>query len=212
MLGDVPDGISALMKEILHTFDDFSATGCMIAGEPLLLYKAEIQGILGDEKGMKEVFASKGHGGTRPCLHCKNIVQFIDVSTNAYLRPISCPLRSEFDRASDADIFAIVDRLAYIDRNGTRKALADAEQTFGLNHTPAGVLSDPSMRARLQPLTHWCRDWMHVLVVDGVANIEVEQLYMHLKEVARVDLYQVQSYCNLFTLPSGRGRINQANR
>ena len=54
--------------------------------------------------------------------------------------------------------------------------LALAQQTFGLNYEVEGLLFDRSLRETVKPISHWLRDWMHVMCVAGCANIEVEQI------------------------------------
>ena len=104
IVDDMPGGMSALMKLVLHAFDGFATFGGLLAGDSHRIYRARVVAILGDEKGVKEAYASKGPGGTRPCLHCKNVTQFLDLAPDDYLIPISCSDRRRFDLSNDNDV------------------------------------------------------------------------------------------------------------
>ena len=198
----LPGKVSCLMKHVLHNFVDFGQTGGMIATSPPRLFKAGIAGILGDEKGLKEVWGTKGPGGTRPCLHCKNVCQFLDdeIAGHAYLVSISCSQRSRFDLCSDAEVYIMVDELCAIAARGVQAALEQAEQKFGINFVPEGLLFDRSLRQVVRPISGWLRDWMHMMLVQGCANIEVEQMIHTIRNVG-VTLEQVQHYVSQFNLP-----------
>ena len=71
----LPGGVSEFMNHVLHTFwsprgPSFSGTGGTLYLSPTStkVFHAEFGGFIGDEKGLKEVFQSKGPAGTKPCL------------------------------------------------------------------------------------------------------------------------------------------------
>ena len=209
----VPGGVSALMKAVTRTFftglQNF-ASGCVVThGNESTLVRARFGGFLGDEKGMKEVFASKGPGGMKPCLTCKNIVQHLDGSITAasYLQGIAAS-RAQFDRATDEDIFAMVNRLRVIATTGSKADLERAEKAFGINYDPNSILFDRDLKGIVRPVTGWIRDWMHMLCVAGVGNIEVEQILNVLRH-AGVPGSLVTTFFSNFTLPKQHGCIEE---
>lgn len=207
----LPSHISCLMKHIVHTFLNFGTTGGMVAtssSDPRI-FKANIAGFLGDEKGLKEVFGSKGPGGTKPCLSCKNVCQFLDdvVDGTGYLVSFKSTDRARFDSCSDAEVYHIVDELKRIAATGARAELAVAEQLHGLNFEPGGILFDPSLRAVVKPTTGWFRDWMHVMAVSGCANMEIEQVVHALRHVGVTPEF-ITGYFSEFVLPKAHGKVN----
>jgi len=120
IVAQLPGGMSGLMVQILHRFfntkgPNFAVAGGMIDRGPLgaVVFKARLAGLLGDEKGLKEVFGAKGPNATRPCLSCKNICQFMDeaLGDGTYLQSVRCPDRSKFDPCSDAEVYEAADIL-----------------------------------------------------------------------------------------------------
>ena len=205
---------SALMRKVLKTFwcteggPNLQIGGGLVQhGNDTLLYKARFGGFLGDEKGMKEVFNSKGPAGMKPCLSCKNICQFLPVTPTSYLQGIEAP-PSKFDRASDEEVWCMADKLRDISATGTRKLLNDSETALGLNFSENSLLFDQELRSMVKPVTGWIRDWMHMLCIGGVANIEVEQMLTVLKD-NNVSPNLVTTYFSNWKLPKVRGTIDQ---
>ena len=210
----LPAGTSNLMKHVLHVFDEMKVTGGMIAGllenDGPKLFKGRFAGFLGDEKGLKGVYNTKGPSGTKCCLSCKNVVQFMDteVADHPYLVSFRCCHCQKFDKCSDNDVWDIVDELSRIAATGTAEELKLAQQSFGLNYDAEGLLFDRSLRETLKPITHWLRDWMHVMCVAGCANVEVEQIVNVLRS-SGVDLQHVTNYFDQFVLPKSHGKVNK---
>ena len=141
LLDSIPGGVSALVKAVLKVFwkpggsPNLATTGCILNhGNENILFRARFGGFLGDEKGMKEVFMSKGPGGMRPCLSCKSVVQFLDhaITPTSYLQGIAAP-RCRFVPATDASVWRMADRIQELARTGTRKELDEAEKAYGIN-------------------------------------------------------------------------------
>jgi hypothetical protein len=130
------------------------------------------------------------------------------VQGDDYLVPISCSTPARFDRSSDDEIYEMVDSLVHTSEHGTRVALATAQQTFGLNWEPLGLLYDVTLRNTVQPLGQWLRDWMHVMAVSGCGNIELEQM-IHVCKAAGVQLVQIQDFVGLYRLPKAHGSVNR---
>ena len=211
----LPGGISAVMKDVLKVFwkpggtPNFATTGCILnSGDQAVLFKAHFAGFLGDEKGIKEIFNSKGPAGIRPCLTCKNIVQFLQdsITSATYLQGIDAQ-RSKFDRATDAEVFQAVDMLRGIAVEGPRSRLERAERACGINHEPNSLLYDDSLRSIVRPISGWIRDWMHMLCVSGVANCELEQLLGVLNRRG-IHLTMITNYFSNFNLPKQHGTVS----
>ena len=130
------------------------------------------------EKGLKEVYASKGPASTRPCLSCLNVVQFLDhvLEEDGYLVSVKCPHPARFVKSSDANVFEAADRLKRAKAHMTKAAFEHLEQELGLHNVPGGILYDDHCRSLVRPVTGWYRDWMHVMAVAGCGNIELEQI------------------------------------
>lgn len=156
--------------------------------------------------GTQEVFASKGPGGTKPCLSCKNIVQFIDVSGDPYLQNIAA-MPDKFDKATDDDIWEAADMLARTASGGTKAELERQEQSLGLNYVPSGIMYDERCRQHVRPVTGWLRDYMHVFLVSGIANIEVQQMVGALR-CDGISTSLITDYFKLFKLPRAHGKIH----
>ena len=160
-LEQAPGGASHLMTQILRAFWSTSggpnletSGGLFLHGNETLLYKARFAGFLGDEKGLKEVFNSKGPHGLKPCLSCKNICQFLPVTPASYLQGIDAP-PEKFDRATDDDIWDMAERLREVSVHGTRQQLDDIEKAYGLNYCERSVLFDAGMRNLCKPVSGW---------------------------------------------------------
>ena len=214
IVGKLPGDASQFMKIVVNKFwpaTGFSfERGCSIklGNGDHKMSTARLGGLLGDEKGLKDIFGTKGPGGTRPCISCKNIIQFVDefVDGTGYLQCISCTDPSKFDKSADEFVYAIVDKLSTLS-GGTKKALAEAEQNLGLNYVPDGMLWDAQCRNHVRPVTGWLRDWMHVMSVSGCANIEIQQVMSVLREHG-VLATMVTDYFAKHSLPSAHGKVN----
>jgi hypothetical protein len=210
-IATLPGHISCLMKHVAKSLLNFGTTGGMVAApnsEPLL-FKAKLAGFLGDEKGLKEVFGTKGPGGTKPCVSCKNVCQFLDdvITGPGYLVSFKCPDRHRFDKCSDADVYESVDEIVRIAATNIPADLQVAEQTHGINYEPSGLLFDTSLRGIVKPVTGWFRDWMHVMAVSGCANMEIEQI-VHALRHAGVLPDMITNYFAEFVLPKAHGKVN----
>lgn len=207
--------MSEFMKNIVHVFfhpvnTSFASTGGLLhrPGGDIVILKASLGGLLGDEKGMKEVFASKGPSSTRPCLSCKNIVKFLDdaVSEDSYLQSIDCADPVKFDLATDADVYEAADIVRAASRT-TKKALEAAELATGIHWNQTGIMFDPACRAIVRPCTGWLRDWMHMLCVAGVANTEVMQVCKALR-VNGVMWSMLTDFFSVWHLPKSIGTVH----
>lgn len=207
--------VSELMKHVVHTFwsqhgPNFATSGgaLFVSESATKVFLAYFVGFIGDEMGLKGVFQSKGPAGTRCCIQCKNIVQFLDayVPASGILQSISCHDRHLFQKSTDADIYWIVDALTEM-ASGPKGALNEAQKVYGINFEPFGILFDQHCRSIVRPTVHWLRDWMHVMCVSGCANIEIQQLLVTLKQHG-VPLEAVSTFASHITLPAAHGKVN----
>ena len=136
------------------------------------LIRASFAGFLSDEKALKEFMGLKGAGGSKPCIVCRNVVQFIDgdCMTGSRYVGIDTTDRGALEYQSNDDVYRIVDRLRHTKAHGTRTQLEKEEQVFGVSHIDGGLLFDCRTRVIVRPVDHYIRDPMHVLLSGGVAS------------------------------------------
>jgi hypothetical protein len=207
IIDQIPGKVSGLCKAMLrlfflgegHSWQTGVAVPC---GNGAAVLTCHFRGFLGDEKALKEVFGLKGAGGTRPCPNCANVVQFLDL--RGTLVGIGCPDRHRFTNVSDAGMYHIADRLrAY---HGPRAGLDLLEQTSGVNFEPNGVLFDDDLREFLLPVSHYLRDWMHVIAVHGAGGTELAFFFHEL--IRNGFTYEViQRYMSVWTVPHAHPKI-----
>ena len=75
------------MRRVLNVFfsekGHFFERGCILdCRGAKFVHRANFAGFLADEKAHKEIFEAKGASGTKPCISCKNIAQFLDLPTD----------------------------------------------------------------------------------------------------------------------------------
>jgi hypothetical protein len=196
---------------------NFRTTGCHVdcretadAAPVRRVLVAEFRGILADEKGLKECFSSKGAGGMKPCLNCKNVVagRYLPVKDHVYLRDLSCADIASFDSATDADIWNMAGRLIDCNLNGSKQKMEELQKMMGITYCENGLLFDVACRPALHPATNGIRDWMHTLVSHGVASWELALMLTLLKN-SGIDLSRVAEFASLFTLPRRLGKVKK---
>lgn len=192
---------SALMKEVLLTFFSNDAPNFFVEGVGVI--DAAFAGFIGDEKGMKELFSGKGPGGTRPCLSCRNVVQWLP--TTDYLVGID-GAPEKFDPATDSDVWRMADRIKQLAATAPKKDLELLQQASGLTYDASGVLFSDACRSLVRPVKGWFRDWMHIFCVGGIANLEIQQLLNALREQG-VQPKVITAFFEEITLPSMHGVI-----
>ena len=133
-----------------------TAGGMVCVGRDTVLFKATFAGFLGEEKGMKEIFASKEPAGTKPCFSCKAIIQCLDhaISRDSYLQEISLADPNKFDRCTDLEVFQMVEKLETTARTKLHKDVRLAEQMLGLNSNPTRYPFGRSLQ-NFRETSHW---------------------------------------------------------
>ena len=130
-----------------------------------------------------QIWFCKGASGWRQCMKCVN----------------SMSIRSELARESDILVdFVIDDTELVLHTDDTLRSTLERlraahavdapadfkwrEMALGFTHNDHNMVLDPQLRGILRPCSQYMHDYMHVVYVDGVANIT---LY-HVMEVFRV--------------------------
>ena len=171
------------------------------------LIRCRFGGFLADEKALKEIFGIKGAGGSKPCIACSNLVQFIDadvVDGSRFVGPDVVDHRLLQYHDSDS-IYAIVDKLRSAHGAAKKGTLERLEQAYGVNYVPQGLLFDDELRSIIRPVDHYIRDPMHMLLSTGVAGTETARLVAAIVEEG-IGYQHLQSYISVFTLPHTHGK------
>ena len=202
-------GILALIPYVLKTFwpqGNVSVKTVLINGVPIA-FSYRFAGWIADlDAHAKSISSSKTVTATKACITCENITKFIDLESRpagGLLRDLSCCEPSEFVRNTDASVFEKADQLHAAHQRGETPARLELMSTeLGINYFPNSILFEPSMRCLYKPVTHYLRDWMHMLVSDGVAGTE---MCLCIKECQKhVDIKFLHDYAMQFRLPRSK--------
>lgn len=207
-------GMGSLIKYVLHTFfpeDGHSlerGVTIMLSGTAFIV-RGVFGGFLADEKAHKEVGSQKGASGFRPCPGCVNLLHRIperDIIGGG-LVCLNCADPSAFVLHSDDSIFEIADML--VANHANKGELDILEKSSGFKYEPDSILFDESLRRRqvYKPYTHMIRDWMHVVLNNGVANSQLFEILLVLKTICGVMSSDVLGYMLNFKLPHKRGKV-----
>ena len=213
---DLPGDLSGLMKKVLEVF--FNATGhafnrgvqIVVRGRENLLATGRFAGFLADDKAHNQIGNQKGASATKCCINCNNVYNRVhDSALVAGAVGIHCTEMSDLRMNTDADIYTFYDHLAeQRDHMGDRE-FERLSQRIGINLNPDGLLACLVMRQVYLPVTHMIRDWMHMLVSNGVANVQCARVLHYLKR-NNVTLATVADFIGQFTLPQRLGRVDKA--
>ena len=171
------------------------------------LIRASFAGFLSDEKALKEFMGLKGAGGSKPCIVCRNVVQFIDGDCLAGSRYVGIDTtdRGALEYQSNDDVYRIVDRLRHTKAHGTRTQLEKEEQVFGVSHIDGGLLFDCRTRVIVRPVDHYIRDPMHVLLSGGVASTHTARVIAALDDLIG-SRDQVKAFVGCFVMPKAANK------
>ena len=178
-------GVSALTLEVEKLFRPF-AIGLLVnwhSGSRQMLF-ARLGGLLGDESALKQMWSVKGASGSLPCLFCDNVVQS---RSNLHLYDVTGTLipHTEFNVArlklrTDQDFMAAARQLTRERSLRNKRDFEQLEQSLGINFCPKGILFDPL--CQLKAVQHTMFDWLHVYLVNGIFQTEVNLLLPILKD------------------------------
>ncbi len=171
--------------------------------------------ILQDGGAHKHVFHVKGDAGTKCCLLCRNLfaitTDVVDLETGDTLLAASLLFEHELDFATDADIRGTIARLAQQKAVMTADMFARWEKCVGFNYEPQGLLLDNELQSVVLPVSHYCHDWMHCMLVNGVFNTVMYLMIFSLRAAKFLDghiYHHLCKYVSLWTLPSSRQGSN----
>ena len=138
-------GVSNLMRRVLHLFfpeqgHSLSRGVCLQVGNQSILVRGELGGFLADEKALKEIFGLKGASGSRPCVTCRNVVQYFtpaDMAGTSLVGIDTVDYRQLLYVSSD-DVYTIADDLrnAHLRGTHTQAHLQHLSQAYGVNYLP----------------------------------------------------------------------------
>ena len=77
------------------------------------------------------------------------------------------------------------------------------------HYDPHGLLHDHYIRSFYKPRDHTLWDWMHMLVISGVANIECAQLIDALTGRG-IQISTISAYLMTFVLPRRNGGVDES--
>ena len=171
-LHTIKGGASAVVVAILkYIVNEESQSGFVVQtpNQEAFRFKQNCNAhFLGDNEGIRGVYSSKGSGGFRPCLHCKNVVKK-DAGVSQYDHFfVEISAASGFCQTTDAEIFKAADDLGVAQ---TKKQLELKEMCCGITLTPGSLLFS-DQRTKLPP-SRIVHDLMHTYYTNGVASWEV---------------------------------------
>ena len=135
------------------------------------LFAARLSMILQDGGAHKALWSCKGDAGTRFCLLCRNCI----ARRCKILDEAGCAMVGSTDivddnlvRHTDSTVLAAIDRLK---EKRTSMNSADFElwqQASGWVYRPHSLLFQSDLRWVMRPVSQYCHDSMHTLLVSGV--------------------------------------------
>jgi hypothetical protein len=176
MIAKVKGGFSNVFRKLLLSMflssAGFQPHGDLLQLRSNILHFTRLANVLSDESALKQSWDAKGSAGLKPCMLCKNCCSkgMDQVDPTRYLVSISCSRFTQFEPATDADIWERLDTLRQ--HRGTKASLQELEKAMGLNRNLDGVLACQELRPHLRP-TSSTYDSMHCWFSHGVATNEL---------------------------------------
>ena len=169
----------ALSMRVFFTDGTANFTTGFLVGSRMV--RAVFKGFLADEKALKEFWDIKGQAGTKPCMACQNLFNFIHKvkrrDDGPYTIGVDCTDRSKSIPHDDESIRKLHDDLvARADANvaAGQAELSSDDTKFqtqvGVNLNRTGLLGSQALRGVVKPVSNYIRDWQHTLVSGGVAG------------------------------------------
>lgn len=209
----ISGGMSYIARLLLRMF--FPETGhslergvmLNLPGGDSILVTAVFAGFLCDLKGHKEVTEWKGTGGNVCCITCANIDSRLSGDTDD-VHGLDCFDYRKFKKRSNVDVYTLFDELTARCHGQSKRQIEKLQTEYGFNLCPNGILADRSLRSLFKPVDHCIRDWMHVMVGDGVANSVLGMLFFWLK-FFKYPIDSVRDFMMQCNLPSKYGKANR---
>ncbi len=187
-----------------HHFKN-SGVRIVIEGKSFFIF-AEFGAIVADEKALKEVFCCKGASGFKFCPICYELCDHkadpayqigyipgtcLDLrklkrqyNTNESIRHLLVDLRDMHARWQRAEI--------------TKDQFEKTEKHYGWNHEPENLLLDEELDVKARDVL--MHDWIHIYVVNGLFNVEVQFLLLFLK-AAGILPRMIYDFCSQWIWP-----------
>ena len=206
LVNAMPGGVSHVSKLMLRQFKPFEEGVLLPHKDGHFMMRMVFAGFIADLVAHKSILCARGvPSGVRPCWNCSNLTSR-DVRGPTEVGYLHHD-RSAWGAFTDHQLFAMVDRLH-------REALALGPSSLnrlcsevGFNIEPSGLIMDAELRSIYAPCVHHHRDWMHVIVQDGVSNWETAMLLHQMKSCpANIDVSMVQRFMLQCVLPKQRGK------
>jgi len=153
----------------------FLTTGIPLMLSSPCLLRARFTHLIGDEAALKSVWHSKGAGGLRPCILCRNVMKIGSdlVAGQDYLIEATCGDTARFDLARDEHIWAAFDLLKASHSTMSKVAFETLEKATGFAYDPDSLLADEQLRTYVKPASSMTMDWMHNFLQSGTASVEI---------------------------------------
>ena len=177
---NVDGGYSHVSKLLLRHVADaavnlFHGVALRLEPHPQLLRTGKVDQLL-DGDAQRSIWSTKGASGLKTCLHCRNVFSKHSDLEDDYVVTISCADQKRFDPCTDADVWAQWDKLAAEKPRLSAKEFDAQSKACGLNYNVHGLLGDVRLRSIVRPVSGNSNDWMHAVMANGVANLEVHHI------------------------------------
>ena len=135
------------------------------------LFRLDLSMIVQDGAAHKFLWSCKGDAGTRMCMLCRNVLaQRCSILENSGL-PLCGSTETREERlllSTDASITEAMDKLARKKEELSAVDFQLWQQSAGWNYQPCSILQRQDLRWLVRPVSQFCHDSMHALLVSGV--------------------------------------------
>ncbi|CAE7241576.1 unnamed protein product [Symbiodinium sp. CCMP2592] len=203
----VSQWISKILRDIFMRPANHLEHGCISLqrpGGPPVLFRVVLSMIVQDGGAHKALWSCKGDAGTRMCMLCRNVIaQRCDILHSSGLPVVgSSEIReSNLSLATDQSIHEAMAKLA------EKKMLLNAadfstwQQATGWTYNSCSLLQQEDQRWLVRPISQYCRDSMHTLLVSGVFQT-VTWLVLEALQKQFPNLWEIaDEYVAKWTLP-----------
>jgi hypothetical protein len=179
LAGTVKGGVSSILRALLNTFfnpntHDLRRSGVCLpltTGNSLHLW-ISLDIVVADEAALHYMYGCKGAGGLKCCLLCQNIFNYknergiAEGDQGGWVQTHACTDSSKMVLHTPESITAVLNRL-----QSATVGISELQTRLGWSIVPNGVMFDTRTRMLCEPTAHALYDFMHVLFVSGVFNI-----------------------------------------
>ncbi len=205
----IPGGLGEIMVRILkYFFGLFERDISLPHPDGEFMMTAEFAGFIADLMSHVECTAWLGVNAVRCCLNCGNVVNRPAHRLEVGEVNLSCWECGKFVMWSNEDIFAMIDELNRLAPRMSDTALEQLQTDLGFQAGATGLMADHSVRHIYKPAEHHHRDWVHLLVQDGIANTEVPLVVASLQE-AGIEPEHLRNFCDVVKLPTYLGKADK---